>query len=95
MNINNTKNVISDSDTWAGIYNRLVKDFIRITPHAEDNLNTDQLSVYMEISDPDRIQPSYNDGGFCEAIYVTGLIRTKPFSERTRYIPDANNMKRY
>ena len=64
MNINNTKNVISNSDTWAGIYNRLVNNFIRITPHVKDYRNTEQLSVYMEISDPERIQPSYNDKRF-------------------------------
>ena len=61
MNINSTRNVISNSDTRVGIYNKLVNDFIRITPHAEEYLNTEQLSVYMEISDPDRTQPSYND----------------------------------
>ena len=38
MNINNTKNVISSSDTWERIYNRFVNDFFRITPHAEEYL---------------------------------------------------------
>ena len=57
-----TKNVISNSDTRTGINNILVNDFIRITRHAEDYLNTEQFSVYTEISDPDRTQPSYNDG---------------------------------
>ena len=40
------------------MYNRLVNDFFRIAPHAEEYLTTEHL-------DPDRIQPSYNDGGFC------------------------------
>ena len=48
ININNTRNVISNSDTWAGIYNKLYNDFIRIAPHAEEYLNTEQLSVYIE-----------------------------------------------
>ena len=56
MNINNTKNVISSSNTWEGIYNQLVDDFLRITPHAEEYLTMDQLIEYMEISDHDRIQ---------------------------------------
>ena len=36
---------------------------------SKDYLSTEQLSVYMEISDPDKIQPSCNDGGLCEAPY--------------------------
>ena len=69
MNINNVRNVISSFNTWVGIYNRLVNDFIRITPHAEEYLTTEQLTVYMEITDPDRILPSSNGRRFCEAPY--------------------------
>ena len=88
MNINNTKNVISNSDTLAGIYNKLVNDFIRITPPAKDYLNTEQLSVYMEISDPDRTQPSYNDGRLCEAPYDiqrVELSSTAPYTHQVKY----------
>ena len=60
MNINNTRNVISNSNTWGSIYNKLIREFLRITPHA--NLNIEQLIEYMEISDPGRIEPSPNDG---------------------------------
>ena len=42
---------------------------MRITPHAEEYLNMEQLSEYMEISDPDRVQPSSNDGGLCDIPY--------------------------
>ena len=63
MNINNTKNVTSSSDTWEGIYNQLVYDFLRTTPHAKEYLTMEQLTKYMKISDRDRIQPSSNDGG--------------------------------
>ena len=52
MNINNTKNIISNSNTWEDIYNKLIREFLRITPHAEEYLNLEQLTEYMEISDP-------------------------------------------
>ena len=35
MNTNNNKNVISSSDTWERIYNKLVNDFLRITPRTK------------------------------------------------------------
>ena len=60
MNINNTRNVISNSNTWGSIYNKLIREFLRITPHADEYLNIEQLTEYMEISDPDRLQPSSN-----------------------------------
>ena len=49
MNIHNTKNVISSSNTCERIYNRLVDDFLRITPHTEEYLAMEQLTEYMEI----------------------------------------------
>ena len=52
ININNTQNVISNSNTWESIYNKLIsREFLRITPHADEYLNIEQLTEYMEISD--------------------------------------------
>ena len=39
MNFNNTLNIISNSNTWENIYNKLIREFLRITPHAEEYLN--------------------------------------------------------
>ena len=88
MNINNTRNVISNSDKWGKTFNKLIDDFIRITPHAEEYLNTEQLSVYMEISDPERTQASYNDGGLCAApcdIQRVELLSTAPYTHQGTY----------
>ena len=48
----------------------------------------EQLSEYMEISDRNSIQPSSNDGGFCEAPYDILRVRipsTAPFTHPVTY----------
>ena len=96
-------NVIDSSDTWESIYNIL--DFIRITPHAEESLIMEQLTEYMEISDPDRILPSLNDGGLCEYDILRAKVHsTAPYTHPVTYIafpnktcdtPDINNTMSY
>ena len=49
MNINNTQKIISNSNTWENSYNKLIREFLRITPHAEEYLNMEQLTEYMKI----------------------------------------------
>ena len=44
MNINNTQNIISNSNTWGSIYNKLIREFLRITPHTEDYLDVDLIA---------------------------------------------------
>ena len=56
MNINNTKQLISNSDKWAGIYNRFVQN------HSSCRRIPDNRTI--EISDLDRIQPAIMPGDF-------------------------------
>ena len=58
MNVNNAQSIISNSNTWERINNKLIRECLRITPHAEKYLNMEQLTEYMEILDPDRVQPN-------------------------------------
>ena len=48
----------------------------------------EHISKYMEISDPDRAQPSLNDGGFCVVPYDIQRVRiptTAPFTHAVTY----------